>query len=186
MREEKKLQKRIGQKARVVNAGKESVKLKFADGVKLWNVGVDTAKDLLLGQLSIETPGPGYIHFSHELPTEFYLQLTAEQRILSKVGGRDMYRWVKRRPRNEQLDIRNYALHAAYSLGLHNYTDRRWADLEAAVQPAADLFTAPAVEAISVAVSQPTHRPTADKVPAVAPQQPARPAPAKTQFARSW
>lgn len=28
-------------------------------GVKLWRVGVDTAKDLLLGQLGILEPGPG-------------------------------------------------------------------------------------------------------------------------------
>ena len=116
---------------------------KIPRGVKLWNVGVDTAKDLLLGQLAIEAPGPGYVHFSHELPREFYEQLTAEKRILGRVNGREAYRWVKRRPRNEQLDNRNYALHAAYSLGLHQYTDRRWSDLEAAVQPASDLFTAP-------------------------------------------
>lgn len=161
---------------------------RWPNGVKLWNVGVDTAKDLLLGQLSIERPGPGFIHFSHELPLEFYLQLTAEQRILAKVNGRDAYRWVKRRPRNEQLDCRNYALHAAYGLGLHNYTDRRWADLEAAVEPARDLFTHP--EQITVPQSQlvavePLHRPTPDKVPAMVPAAP-RQAPQKNQFARNW
>jgi len=112
-------------------------------------VGVDTAKDLLLGQLAIEPPQvageakPGCIHFSQDLPREFYEQITAEHRILVKVGGRDAYKWVKRRQRNEDLDCRNYALHAAFSLGLHNYTDRRWAQVEAAVQPAADLFNAP-------------------------------------------
>lgn len=114
---------------------------KIPNGIKLWNVGVDTAKDLLLGQLAIEQPGPGFIHFSSELPREWFEQLTAEQRILVKVNGKEVFRWVKRRPRNEVLDNRNYALHAAFGLGLHNYTDKRWGDLEASVQPACDLFS---------------------------------------------
>ncbi len=114
---------------------------KVARGIKLWRVGVDAAKDLLLGQLAIEQRGPGYVHFSDELPREFFEQLTAEQRVLAKVNGRDAYRWVKRRPRNEQLDNRNYALHAAYGLGLHKYTDDKWERLEASVQPPVDLFS---------------------------------------------
>lgn len=114
---------------------------KVQRGVKLWRVGVDTAKDLLLGQLAIEHPGPGYVHFSNELPREFYEQITAEQRVLAKVQGRDQYRWIKRRPRNEQLDTRNYALHAAMGQGLHRYTDAQWARLEAQVQPPEDLFS---------------------------------------------
>jgi phage terminase large subunit GpA-like protein len=116
---------------------------KWPNGVKLWSVGVDTAKDLLLGQLAIEQPGPGYVHFSRELPREWFEQLTAEQRILAKHNGRDTYKWVKRRPRNEVLDCRNYALHAAFGLGLHNHTDRRWQQIEQAVQPPADLFNTP-------------------------------------------
>jgi phage terminase large subunit GpA-like protein len=114
---------------------------KVVRGVKLWRVGVDAAKDLLLGQLAIEHPGPGYVHFSKELPREFYEQLTAEQRVLAKVNGRDAYRWVKRRPRNEQLDNRNYGLHAALGLGLHKHSDAQWGRLEAAVQPESDLFS---------------------------------------------
>lgn len=113
----------------------------FPRGVLLWTMGVDTAKDLLLGQLAIEKPGPGYVHTSHTLPREWYEQLTAEQRILSKVAGRDIYRWVKRRPRNEVLDCRNYALHAAYSLRLHARNDAHWTRTEEAVQPPKDLFS---------------------------------------------
>jgi phage terminase large subunit GpA-like protein len=108
---------------------------KMPRGVRLWRVGVDAAKDLLLGQLAIEEPGPGRIHFSDELPREFFDQLTAEQRVLAMVNGRTMHRWVKRRPRNEQMDNRNYALHAAYGLGLHKYTDAQWTRLESRVQP---------------------------------------------------
>ncbi|XXQ55628.1 phage terminase large subunit family protein [Xenophilus aerolatus] len=141
---------------------------KLVRGIKLWRVGVDSAKDLLLGQLGIDKPGPGFVHFSQELPREFYEQLTAEQRVLAKINGRDAYRWIKRRPRNEQLDNRNYALHAAYGLGLHKYTDVRWAQLEAAVQPPQDLFSAH--EPVSQATS--SVLPVAPRQPSAAPTRP--------------
>lgn len=164
---------------------------KWPNGVKLWTIGVDTAKDLLLGQLAIEQPGPGYVHFSRELKREWFEQLTAEQRILAKVNGRDAYKWVKRRPRNEVLDCRNYALHAAMGLGLHQYTDRRWAQVEQSVQPPADLFSMPAAVA---PVADPPQLPAAraaDAAPVATPspatkpilQRPAR-RPATT--ARIW
>ena len=141
---------------------------KVQRGIKLWRVGVDAAKDLLLGQLAIQQPGPGYVHFSDELPREFYEQLTAEQRVLARVNGRESYRWIKRRPRNEQLDNRNYAMHAAMGLGLHKYTDAQWARLEAAVQPPADLFSAPATVA-AAPVLLPTPTPTPAPAPAPRP-----------------
>ncbi|WP_228895637.1 phage terminase large subunit family protein [Acidovorax sp. Leaf73] len=130
---------------------------KVARGIKLWKVGVDAAKDLLLGQLSIEHPGPGYVHFSDELPREFYEQLTAEQRVPAKLNGRDTFKWIKRRPRNEQLDNRNYAIHAAMAEGLHKWTDAQWSRLEAAVQPPLDLFSQPAqIEVKTAAGAQPS------------------------------
>lgn len=156
---------------------------KHRHGVKLWLVGVDTAKDLLLGQLAIEQAGPGCVHFAQDLPREWYEQLTAEQRILTKVQGRDVYRWVKRRPRNEVLDCRNYALHAAFGLGLHKHTDRRWAEIEAAVQPDADLFTAGArpasASAVPVVVTPPAPEPTPVRAPAPRTQP-------RTQHDDSW
>ena len=116
---------------------------KVKHGVKLWLVGVDNAKDLLLGQLAISKPGPGYVHFSQDLPREYYEQVTAEQRVLSKSTAKDGYKWIKKRPRNEDLDCRNYAIHAAMTLGLHKYTDVRWAQVEQMVQPPRDLFSPP-------------------------------------------
>lgn len=118
--------------------------VKLKNGIKLWLVGVDNAKDLLLGQLALAGPGPGYLHFSKHLPREYFEQLTAEQRILAKVQGKDAYKWVKRRQRNEDLDCRNYALHAAMAQGLHKYTDARWQQVEQLVQPPVDLFSLPA------------------------------------------
>ena len=165
---------------------------RWPNGIKLWNVGVDTAKDLLLGQLSITDAGPGYVHFSTELPREWYEQLTAEQRILVKVGGRETYRWVKRRPRNEQLDCRNYALHAAFGLGLHNYTDKRWSELEASVQPPRDLFSAPLapdVPLIAAPITTAAPGPRATPAPEAAPARPYTPAPQSrtpASFGRDW
>lgn len=123
---------------------------KIAKGIKLWLVGVDRAKDLLLGQLAITEPGPGFVHTSQQLPREWYEQLTAEHRILTKQNGKDAYRWVKRRPRNEVLDCRNYALHAAMAQGIHKWTEAQWLRLEQTVQPPVDLFSAPAPAAPAV------------------------------------
>lgn len=109
-------------------------------GVRLWLVGTDTAKDLLAGRLSVETPGPGYVHFSRELPDEFYLQLTAEARTTR--NGRSV--WLKLRQRNEVLDCTVYALFAAHARELHRFTDKMWERLEQAVQPVTpDMFTLP-------------------------------------------
>lgn len=168
---------------------------KWPNGVKLWNVGVDSAKDLLLGQLGIEKPGPGFVHFSKDLPLEFYKQLTAEQRILTKVAGKDVFKWVKRRTRNEALDCRNYALHAAYGLGLHKKTDKQWAQLEAAVQPPVDLFTPcqPKSEKI-IAIKEGLKSTSKDKLTEIVPKnmtddhdyEPDPAQPFRQSFARQW
>ncbi len=143
---------------------------KISHGIKLWLVGVDSAKDLLLGQLAIDKPGPGYVHTSQKLPREWYEQLTAEQRVLVKVNGKDVYRWVKRRPRNEVLDARNYSLHAAMCLGIHKWPEARWLQLEQTVQPPQDLFnTAPAQAA----------QPEKQGDEAAPPRAPARPSPSR-------
>ncbi|MCV2365542.1 phage terminase large subunit family protein [Paucibacter sp. DJ1R-11] len=158
---------------------------KWANGVKLWVIGVDTAKDLLHGQLAIAEPGPGYVHFSSQLPREWYEQLTAEQRILVRVPTGEAHRWVKRRNRNEVLDCRNYALHAAYMLGLHTKPDRSWSLIEQAVQPARDLFTSEALLLPHQIAAQPEPAALALVLPALAhvAQLPpmARPAAARPQ-----
>lgn len=144
---------------------------KWPRGVKLWVIGTDTAKDLLHGQLGIEQPGPGFIHFSDQLPREWYEQLTAEQRILVRTPTGEHHKWVKRRPRNEVLDCRNYALHAAYMLGLHTKKDVDWVRLEQAVQPPLDLFSVArgdsAVSAQAAVVETPAPVPVAPPAAAV-------------------
>jgi terminase, large subunit len=113
-------------------------------GVRLWYVGTDTAKDLIYGRLMVTQPGPGYVHFSKDLPDEFYKQLTAESRIPQRTARGIEYKWVNtKRARNEVLDCTVYALFCTHQLGLHMFTEKMWQRLEDAVQPAnADLFAA--------------------------------------------
>lgn len=151
---------------------------KWPNGTKLWTVGVKAAKDLLHGQLALTEPGPGYIHFSRDLPREWYEQLTAEKRVLVTTPTGTIERWVKHRPRNEVLDTRNYALHAAYMLGMHAWPDRRWVQIDQAVQPPRDLF-APDFAAQDQAILIPVQTPAVEPPAAAPPQRPpaARPAP---------
>jgi len=130
---------------------------KISRGIKLW--GVDNAKDLLLGQLSIKEPGLGYLHFSNQLPREWFEQLTAEHRVLKRVNGKDILKWIKRRARNEVLDGRNYAMHAAMAHGIHKGPESKWRQLEQAIQPAQDLFNPPVAESAAPASPAPVSTP---------------------------
>ena len=113
-------------------------------GVRLWYVGTDTAKDLIYGRLMVTQAGPGFVHFSKDLAPEFFHQLTAESRVPQRTSRGIEYKWVNtKRSRNEVLDCTVYAVFCTHALGLHTYTDKMWAKLEEAVQPAnADLFAA--------------------------------------------
>ena len=105
-------------------------------GVRLWYVGTDTAKDLIYGRLCVTQPGAGFVHFSKDLPPEFYLQLTAESRVPQRTARGIEYRWVNtRRARNEVLDCTVYAIFCTHALGLHTYTEKMWDRLQEAVQP---------------------------------------------------
>lgn len=112
-------------------------------GVRLWRVGTDTAKDLLYARLKVAQPGPGYVHFSRELPNVFYAQLTNEHRVEQTSARGTVHRWVPKAAgvRVEVLDCTVYALFAAHRMDLHRYTDAMWDRQQAAVcPPTADLF----------------------------------------------
>jgi phage terminase large subunit GpA-like protein len=148
-------------------------------GVKVWEVGTDTAKDLIYGRTRVVQPGPGYMHFSHQLEAEFFNQLTAEGRIPQKSAGGEVHRWVKLRPRNEVLDCTVYAVFASHLLDLHRYTERMWEHLRAAVEPPPDLFNQ-VMESDETKPSAPSALP----VSAVTKSLPARPAPVSA--GREW
>ena len=112
------------------------------NGVQLWPVGTDTAKSVIYGRFGIESGEPASIHFSQDLPEEFYEQITAEKLITRYSKGHPVQEWVKpSHRRNEVLDCTVYALAAAYHLGMNKFSERDWARLEDIVQPiTADLF----------------------------------------------
>ena len=111
-------------------------------GVQLWPVGTDTAKSVIYGRFGIATGAAASIHYSIDLPEEFYAQLTAEKLITRYHKGHPVQEWVKpSHKRNEVLDCTVYALAAAYHLGMNKFSERDWARLEDIVQPiTADLF----------------------------------------------
>lgn len=81
--------------------------------VKLYNVGVNAAKDVIYSHITTESIGPGYMHFPQdpEYNAEYFKQITAEQR--AKDG-----RWEKKRARNEALDVRVYGYASLFVAGI--------------------------------------------------------------------
>jgi phage terminase large subunit GpA-like protein len=87
--------------------------------IKLFPVGVDTAKDVLFSRMRIVEPGPGYMHFPISRSDEYFRQLTAEKLVTRYHKGFARREWVKIRPRNEALDVRVYAMAALGILNLN-------------------------------------------------------------------
>ena len=108
------------------------------NGVKLWLVGTDTAKDLFFGRLKVSEPGPGYVHFSKHLPAAWFTGLTSEVRRQVKTSTGTKHRWVKTVARNEPLDTTVYALFCSQMLDHYKMTDAQWSRLENDLLP--DLF----------------------------------------------
>ena len=80
--------------------------------VRLFPIGVDTAKELIYSRLKIAEHGPGFCHFPIRYDDEYFKQLTAEQLVTRFNKGYRKREWKKVRPRNEALDCRVYALAA--------------------------------------------------------------------------
>lgn len=137
------------------------------NGVKLWLVGTDTAKDTIFQRLNVKQPGPGYVHFSKHLPLEWFKGFTAEVRRTVRTSTGEKYRWVKTAQRNEPLDCTVYALHASAMLDHYKLSEAQWSRLANDLLP--DLFDAP-----PVAGSLP-EPPTAPPAPPVAPLPPLAP-----------
>ena len=77
--------------------------------IKLFPVGVDTAKETVYSRFKITQEGPGYCHFPDHYDSEYFRQLTAEQQVKKFHKGFMRREWQKMRPRNEALDCRVYA-----------------------------------------------------------------------------
>lgn len=146
-----------------VNADGQIVK----DGVKLWFVGTDTAKDLLFNRLRLAQPGPGYIHMSSELGDAWFDEITAEERVEQRTARGTEARWVNpgKKP-NERTDTAVGNLFLAARLKLHQYLESDWDRLEKILcPPTADLFAAPVVEPLPAAPAVPVPPAAVAEVP---------------------
>lgn len=159
-------------------------------GAKLWLIGTDTAKDYLSTRYKL-TDGAGAIHFSSDLPTEYYEQLTAEYCVTVFKRGRKIRVWEKKKnDRNEAGDLMVYNVACAYYLGLHKKTQAQWKQIRDFVDPdIPDLFEqppAPAGDAQAAAATTPAVPTQVEKTrtepwppttkPASIPSTPRRPA----------
>jgi phage terminase large subunit GpA-like protein len=77
--------------------------------IKLYTVGVDTAKEDIFTSFRGTQARPSYCHFSASLPPEFFRQLTAEKLVTKKKDFETTMEWVKTTERNEALDCAVYA-----------------------------------------------------------------------------
>ncbi|MGZ6298746.1 MAG: terminase gpA endonuclease subunit, partial [Parachlamydiaceae bacterium] len=91
-------------------------------GVQLYSVGTDTIKNVLHSRLKLLEPGAKYIHFSNELPDDFYRGIVSERKIVKIKRGQKVTEWVKHNShtRNEPWDCMVYAF-AAKELVLSKY-----------------------------------------------------------------
>lgn len=112
------------------------------NGLVLWWVGTNHAKDLIHGRLQITRPGPGYIHFSNELSDEWFRQFTGEARITKQTPRGEASTWTATRKRVEKLDCAVYATWLETYFELSKKPAKFWDELEEKIQPATlDLFT---------------------------------------------
>ena len=56
-------------------------------------LGVNSGKDTLRNRLSIEEPGPGFLHFPHDRDSAWFDGLTAETLKVEARGGRVVRVW---------------------------------------------------------------------------------------------
>jgi phage terminase large subunit GpA-like protein len=76
---------------------------------KLFTVGIDTAKEDIFTSLRVKEPGAQYSHFSDQLVSEYFRQLTSEKLVTTVKDFHTTKEWVKTSARNEALDCAVYA-----------------------------------------------------------------------------
>lgn len=108
------------------------------NGLVLWWVGTNLAKDLIHGRLQIQRPGAGYMHFSAELPDEFFRMFTGEARTTRRTARGEESVWTAIRKRVEPWDCTVYTIWLETYFELSKKPPRFWDDLEAKVQPIVD------------------------------------------------
>jgi phage terminase large subunit GpA-like protein len=108
--------------------------------VKLYSVGVDTAKDVIASNLTQKEPGSGYCHFPYSATYDeaYFAQFLAERAVVKFSRGQRTRSWqlVKQGNRNEALDMRVYALATLTILGIDlNETIARFYEKMKGIRP---------------------------------------------------
>lgn len=89
---------------------------RYADSAKLM-IGVDSGKASIVYAMTVETPGPRYMHYPLDYrcgyDLEYFRGLCAERQVIRRKNGQSVIAWEKVYERNEPFDCRNYA-RAAY------------------------------------------------------------------------
>ena len=109
-------------------------------GVTPFIVGVDRAKDLMLGvdasagRIRLTGNGPARMHWYKGVRPDYWGQMLSEVKAPHRsIRGRKV--WQKKSgERNEALDCEVYALHAARALKINLWSEKRWASLERELQ----------------------------------------------------
>ena len=99
---------------------------------RFFNVGVNAFKSALYRDLAKDDcSAPGFVAFPQGLSDDFFQQLVSETRVAKKVMGRIIWGWDKpERQPNEALDMTVYASAAAIMVGVYQYAESTWRELE--------------------------------------------------------
>lgn len=92
---------------------------RIKEGVLLWRVGSDTAKDIIYSRLKLSGIGSGVYHWGDDTDEEYFKQLTAEKKVIRFVKGYQVHEWHQMRP-NHVLDVDVYAYAAALKFGMNH------------------------------------------------------------------
>ena len=95
-------------------------------GVQVFNLGVDTGKELVTARLRVHDPdSPGYCNFPADRDDEYFRGLTAEKLMTRFHKGFKRQEWTKVYARNEPFDCRVYATAALEMLQVDLNSQRR-------------------------------------------------------------
>jgi phage terminase large subunit GpA-like protein len=120
-----------------VDLQNEKTGKRLKKGVRLWHIGVNIIKDELFADLNLSAPDDiidgypaGFLHYP-QLDEEFFRQLTAEKRIISRSSdGKHKSTYIKTYERNEVLDLHVYARAIASVVGIDRLNESGWQRLE--------------------------------------------------------
>lgn len=108
-------------------------------GVKVWQVGTDTAKHLLYGRMRLSQAGAGYVHVPKGLSeTDEFEQMTVARLMPVVVQGKHSMRWMTPAGHREEAgDCMVYAYAGACYLGIQTFRDGTWLRREQKLTPVA-------------------------------------------------